>query len=152
MSIPCTTCDLLKRRDADAAPLWDSIYRTEGFDIVHAFGVSLPGWMVLVARRHIAAMDELTVREASELGTLLRRVSIGLKEIIGCEKTYVMQFAEGDGHHHVHLHLVPRASDMPIENRGPNIFNYMQPENEVPESTRNEIGAAMRRFLEKEFS
>jgi|GEM_PF-4415945 len=61
MDIQCTTCDLLKRRDADAAPLWDSIYRTEGFDIVHAFGVSLPGWMVLVARRHIAAIDELTV-------------------------------------------------------------------------------------------
>jgi diadenosine tetraphosphate (Ap4A) HIT family hydrolase len=77
-------------------------------------------------------------------------VSIGLKEILDCEKTYVMQFAEGDGHHHVHLHVVPRSAEMPLENRGPNIFNYMQPENEVPESARNEIGAAMREFLKEE--
>src|SRR5690349_2890677 len=56
----CHTCDLLKRRDEGNAPLWDCIYRTPYWDVVHSYNTALPGWLVLVARRHIAAIAELT--------------------------------------------------------------------------------------------
>src|SRR5512135_2957148 len=90
----CKTCELIQRRDAGEAPVWDCIHRTAHWDIVHSFNTALPGWLVLVARRHIEAIDELTDDEAAELGQLMRQVSIALKEVTGCLKTYVIQFAE----------------------------------------------------------
>ena len=63
---PCLTCDLVRRRDRGEAPPWDNIVRTAHWDIVHDYNTSLPGWLVLVARRHVAAIDELSDEEAAE--------------------------------------------------------------------------------------
>ena len=141
----CESCRLIRSRDAGTAPLWDSIYRTDFFDIAHAFNSALPGWIVVVLSRHASAIDELTIDEASELGVLLRKVSVGLKDIVGCTKTYVMQFAEQPGHNHVHFHVVPRMADLPEENRGANIFNYLGVDDEyqVSENIMNDIAARM---------
>jgi len=77
--MPCKTCELIARRDAGLAPLWDSIHRTTYWDVAHSYDTALPGWLVLVARRHITAVDELTEAEATELGRLIRRTSVALK-------------------------------------------------------------------------
>ena len=145
----CESCRLIGTRDAGIAPLWDSIYRSEFFDIAHALNSALPGWIVVVLRRHAGAIDELTIDEASELGMLLRKVSVGLKNIVGCSKTYVMQFAEQPGHSHVHFHVVPRMADLPDENRGANIFNYLgvDDEHRVSENVMNDIAARMQNEL-----
>ena len=144
---PCESCRLIAERDRDNAPLWDCILRADYFDVVHVQSGSLPGWIVLVVRRHISAIDELTEKESLELGDLLRRVSLGLKEITGCEKTYVMQFAEAPGHNHVHFHVVPRASDMPENMKGANVFNYLREGEDVPETEKNRIAGELLGFL-----
>ena len=90
----CKTCEMTVRRRLGQAPLWDNIYQTEFWDVVHAYNSALPGWLVLVVQRHIESLDELTEQEAAELGPLIRRVSLSLKSVIGCKKTYVIQFAE----------------------------------------------------------
>ena len=148
----CLTCELIARRDAEEAPLWDSIYRTAFWDVAHAYNTSLPGWLVLVARRHIEALDELTDAEALELGDLIRRASQALKAATGCRKTYVAQFAEAVEHPHVHFHLIPRMADLPPEYRGPRIFGKLgAPEAErVSEERMNEIAREVRAFLEQE--
>lgn len=128
----CRTCELTVRRDAGDAPLWDNIYRTAYWDVVHSFNTALPGWMVLVARRHMAAIDEMTEAEAVELGRLIRQVSIALKQVTGCAKTYVMQFAEHPDHPHVHFHVVPRMADIPDAYRAIHIFKYLG----VPDEAR----------------
>jgi diadenosine tetraphosphate (Ap4A) HIT family hydrolase len=145
----CESCKLVRRRDAGAAPLWDSIYRTQFFDIAHAFNTSLPGWIIVVLRRHAGAIDELTVDEASELGVLLSKVSVGLKDTVGCTKTYVMQFAEQPGYNHVHFHVVPRMADLPETSRGANIFNYLgvDDEHRISEDAMNEIASRMQKEL-----
>ncbi len=56
----CRTCELIGRRDSGEAPPWDRIVRTLGWDVAHAYGTSVEGWMVLVVRRHITAVAELT--------------------------------------------------------------------------------------------
>ncbi|MGO8946883.1 MAG: hypothetical protein ACLQUY_04300 [Ktedonobacterales bacterium] len=33
-----------------------------------------------------------------------------------------MCFAEGEGFHHVHIHVVPRPADLPADLKGPRIF------------------------------
>lgn len=145
----CLTCELIRRRDAGEAPLWDSIYRTPAWDVVHSYNTALPGWLVLVARRHIEAVDALTEEEAVELGRLLRRVSLALKTVTGCAKTYVIQFAEAAEHPHVHVHVVARMPDMPPERRGPNVFQYLgvRDDERLSEAAMNDLALKIRQAL-----
>jgi len=53
----------------------------------------LAGWLVAVADRDIESPDEMTVKEADSLGPLLHDASIALKQVTGCQKTYVIMFA-----------------------------------------------------------
>jgi diadenosine tetraphosphate (Ap4A) HIT family hydrolase len=103
------------------------------------------GWTVLVIRRHVASLGEMTDEEASQLGPLIQRVSRALGEVVGCAKTYVAQFAENPLHRHVHFHIIPRATDQPEELQGPRVFAGLGvPDNRsVPEARMNEIAVAM---------
>ena len=145
----CQTCELVARRDAGEAPPWDAIYRSQYWDVVHSYNTSLPGWLVLVARHHIAAIDEMSDEEAVELGRLLRRVSLALKAATGCVKTYVIQFAEAADHPHVHFHVVPRMAGQPEDHRGPYVFRYLgvTEEERVTEARMNELAAQIREIL-----
>jgi diadenosine tetraphosphate (Ap4A) HIT family hydrolase len=147
----CKTCGLLARRDRGEAPLWDSIHRAPFWDVVHCNETSLLGWTVVVARRHVGSIAELTREEALELGVLLRSVSVALREITHCEKTYVLQFAEGEGHHHVHFHVIPRMPDLPEEFRSVRIFKHLGvPEAQrVSEDSMNDFARKIRRRLEE---
>jgi diadenosine tetraphosphate (Ap4A) HIT family hydrolase len=99
---------------------------------------------VLVARRHITALADMTADEARELGPLIRGVSSALCEGVGCVKTYAAQFAEDPRHPHVHVHVIPRRADQPAELKGPRIFSQLGvPERCVPEDRMNEIAAAI---------
>jgi diadenosine tetraphosphate (Ap4A) HIT family hydrolase len=145
----CKSCEWVKRRDAGEAPFWDCIHRTEFWDVAHSHNTALPGWMILIARRHMEAIEELSEAEAAELGLLLRQVSIALKEITGCLKTYVLQFAEHEDHPHVHFHVIPRMADQPENRRSTQIFGYLGvPEAErVSEQKMNEVAARMQQLL-----
>lgn len=145
----CLTCTLIARRDAGEAPLWDAIVRTAHWDLVHSYNTSLPGWLVLIARRHITAIDELTPDEAAELGLLLQRASAALRQVVGCIKTYVIQFAEAAEHPHVHFHVIPRMADQPDERRSMGVFGYLgvATGERVSEEQMNEIAAQIRSYL-----
>jgi diadenosine tetraphosphate (Ap4A) HIT family hydrolase len=145
----CETCRLVERRNSADAPLWDSILRTRLFDVAHAYNTSLAGWIVVVAKRHVAAIHDLSEDEAAEVGALIRRVSLALRNVLGCSKTYVMQFAEQPGHCHVHFHVVPRMHDLPGESRGVNIFNCLGVEDErrVSEREMNHLAARLQRAM-----
>ena len=110
------------------------------------------GWLVLVVRRHIEARDELTDDEAVELGVLIRQVSVALKKVTGCVKTYVVQFAEVAEHPHVHFHIIPRMANQPEERRSTRVFEYLgvSEEERVSEETMNEIGVEVQRLLPSE--
>jgi diadenosine tetraphosphate (Ap4A) HIT family hydrolase len=62
--------------------------------VAHAFNTTLPGWLILVPRRHVTTIAELSDDEAAALGTWQVRLSRALHEVTGCVKTYVIQFAE----------------------------------------------------------
>ena len=145
----CHTCELTARRDKGEAPLWDNIFRTQYWDLVHSYNTSLPGWLVLVARRHLAAIDEMSAAESAELGVLLQQVSASLKQVTGCQKTYVMQFAEHPQHPHVHFHVVPRLNEQPETHRGPRVMKYLQvTEDEyVTEDVINALSEQIRQAL-----
>jgi diadenosine tetraphosphate (Ap4A) HIT family hydrolase len=144
----CYVCDLIARRDRGEAPPWDSIFRTTHWDVVHAYDTSLPGWLALVARRHLGHIAGLTEEEMIECSTLQLRASRALNPILGCEKTYVAAFGESVAH--VHFHLIPRMPDMPADARGPYVFQrYLGvpvPER-VSEARMNAIAESVRTSL-----
>lgn len=121
----CQTCEFVARRDAGSAPAWDSIPRTASWDVVHAFGTSIEGWLVLALRRHATEVADLTDEEARALGPLILDASRALKAVTGCAKTYIAQFAEHPLHPHVHVHVIPRYADLGEDHRGPGIFGLL---------------------------
>jgi diadenosine tetraphosphate (Ap4A) HIT family hydrolase len=120
----CYTC----RQEAagEAAPRRERIFASDYWRLVHSFNSALEGWLVLVPRRHVTAIAELTEGEAAELGPLLRKVSKALRDELGCSKTYVIQFAEAEGFEHVHFHVVARPPDLPHEMQGPRVFHFLR--------------------------
>jgi hypothetical protein len=58
MTKHCTTCELIARRDAGIAPLWDCIHRTPYWDVVHSYNTALSGMnMIAVKVREILRGD-----------------------------------------------------------------------------------------------
>jgi diadenosine tetraphosphate (Ap4A) HIT family hydrolase len=145
----CFTCALTAQRDAGERPAWDAILRTDRWDVAHTFDTALEGWLVLVLRRHVASLAELTEEEAAELGPLVRSTSRALGAVVGCERTYMVLFAESPFHRHVHVHIVPRMPGMPDEIQGPRVFSQLNVpvEQRVSEARMNEIAVALRAEL-----
>src|ERR1044071_263823 len=85
----------------DQLPPRERIAADSHWRVAHAFNTSLPGWLILVPRRHITSVAELTDAEAAVLGPWQVRLSRSLHEVTGCAKTYIMQFAEQEGVAHV---------------------------------------------------
>ena len=135
----CFVCSENARTDL---PPRERVVVTDHWRVAHAFDTTLPGWLVLDAREHVTALDELPPAGHTELGELLGRLSAALRAETGCTKTYVMQFSEADGFAHLHVHLVPRMPDLPDDARGAAVFRYLGPGAEgtrVPDDQRDAI-------------
>ncbi|MGW0886377.1 HIT family protein [Streptomyces sp. NPDC002671] len=143
----CYTCGQEER--FDDLPLRERIVEDQHWRVAHAFDAALPGWLVLVPRRHVTAIHELTDMEAETLGMWQVRLSRALHDVTGCVKTYVAQFAEVEGFAHVHFHVMPRMSDLPQKLRGPGVFDLLrQPEQlRVSAGTTDEIVHSLRVHL-----
>jgi diadenosine tetraphosphate (Ap4A) HIT family hydrolase len=141
----CYTCAQDAAVRAGRAPLQERIAADERWRVAHAFGSAIPGWLVLVPRRHVTSLAELTDAEAAVLGSWLLRLSRALKVELGCQKTYVAQFAEAEGFSHVHFHIVPRQTELAEELRGPRIFQLLDPADRPVVSERQlaEVSAAL---------
>lgn len=134
----------------DRLPTRELIAADSHWRVAHAFNTSLPGWLVLLPRRHVTSIAELTDAEAAALGTWQVRLSRALRDVTGCVKTYIMQFAEQEGFGHVHFHVVPRMPDLPGEHRGPRVFHYLiePPGQGISEEHRDHVAAELRARLQ----
>lgn len=142
-STDCYTC--VQEAAGGDAPPWERIAADEYWRVAHAFNSAVPGWLVLVPRRHVTALAGLTDAEAAALGTWQVRLSRALARVLGCQKTYVAQFAEADGFAHVHFHVVPRPPDLGRDLRGPRIFQLLgvAPEERVGEEEMTRLAAEL---------
>ena len=144
----CLSCALERRADL---PPRERIYLDAHWRVAHAFGTAQPGWLVVLPRRHVIALDELSRAEAAALGPVLRAVTSALREVIGCAKTYVALFAEAEGFGHVHFHVVPRHSDLDPQLRGPRIFALMggDPARHVPDGDMDQLAGQLTAALSR---
>lgn len=125
----CYACS--KEARCDELPPRECVAYDRHWRVAHDFNTAVPGWLVLLPRRHVTAIHDLTDAEASALGVWQVKLSRALRSVTGCAKTYVVQFAEAEGFAHVHFHIVPRMADLPPEHRGPGVFELLRrPEQE----------------------
>ncbi|MET8087620.1 HIT family protein [Micromonospora sp. NPDC005237] len=144
----CYACD--QNRRIDTLPARELVAADEHWRVAHAFDSTLPGWLVLVPRRHVTSIAELSDAEAASLGTWQVRLSRALHAVTGCAKTYVIQLAEKEGFAHVHFHVVPRMPDLPADRRGPAVFGYLNAAegDRLDEAQQDDIAAALRAQLD----
>lgn len=135
----CYACE----QSAPGAPLRERFVRRGGWRVAHDFNSSLEGWLIVAPLRHVTSLDELTADEAVELGRLLRQASIALKSVTGCQKTYVMLFAEAEGFAHLHVHVVPRMPNQPDDRKGPAVFGYLSEGHPLTSERRDDLAAAL---------
>jgi diadenosine tetraphosphate (Ap4A) HIT family hydrolase len=60
----------------------------------------------LELQRPAATLDALTADESRMMGEHIRAISAAIRQVTGCERVYMLLFAEA--HRQVHVHLVPR--------------------------------------------
>lgn len=142
----CYACDQQARVDL---PPREDVVHTEHWRVAHAFNSSLPGWLVLLPTTHVEAFTQLDPEAAAELGTLVHRLSGALAEATSCVKSYLMQFSEAEGFSHLHVHLVPRMADQPVERRGPQVFGYLSDDEArwLTEAERDALALSLRAAL-----
>lgn len=135
----CHICDL--QADTEALPVRERIHVDAHWRVSHGWS-SLPGWLVVCARRHVQALDELEPGAIASLSPLLAAASSALRDVVGCERTYIVLFAEKPGFRHLHIHIVPRMSWFEDTDIGPAVFRFLQaPEAElVTAADRDRLG------------
>jgi diadenosine tetraphosphate (Ap4A) HIT family hydrolase len=128
----------------DTLPPRERVYDDGLWRVAHSFNSALPGWMVVIPRRHVLSLSELTAEEARTLGPLLSALSRALEAELRVDKAYVALFAEQEGFAHVHLHVIPR----PPEHRGPEVFDYLrrpgQLSDEAMDALASKVSARLR--------
>jgi len=103
----CAVCASLSG-DGRREPIWeDELWHLRHDDAPAA----VPGWLMLIARRHVGGPAHFNDDEARTLGPTLRRISKLLEEETGALRVYTA--ALGESSPHFHAHLVPRYAEMP---------------------------------------
>lgn len=101
------------------------IYEGTHWLVDHAYPVLHTGWLVLVTRRHVEALHELSREEFAELATIQYALAQVMSQFEQTQKEYMMCFAEAEHFAHIHIHFVRKPEDLPAEQRGPRIFAWI---------------------------
>jgi diadenosine tetraphosphate (Ap4A) HIT family hydrolase len=84
----------------------------------------VPGWMLLVSRRHVPGPAFFDEREAASFGPTLRHLHRVLLEVTGALRIYTA--AMGESAPHFHCHLVPRYPSMPKDAKAWGVFDLQR--------------------------
>ena len=124
----CLTClNLSGERRISPGPF---VYQGTHWVVDHAYPTTHLGWLVILPKRHIEALHELSREEFQELAEIEYKLVQVMHTDSSVQKEYMMCFAEGEGFHHVHIHLVPKPADLPAEIKGPRVFALLMVDEE----------------------
>jgi diadenosine tetraphosphate (Ap4A) HIT family hydrolase len=100
------------------------LYEDELWSIRHADPAGVPGWMLLMTKRHVGGPAHFDDREAAVFGVALRHFERILEEVTGALRIYTA--AMGESHPHFHAHMVPRYATMPREAKAWSVFDLQR--------------------------
>jgi len=98
----------------------------------HIYPTKTLGWLVIVLKRHVEALHDLSVEEVCELGEIQLRLALLLHQELRCSKEYSWCFADTDGFSHIHSMLFATPNDLDSINRGANIFDWLNSKSSAP--------------------
>ncbi len=96
--------------------------------VEHAYPCGLLGWLVVVLNRHCEELHSLTADEWTELSGIQSAAARILHAQLGARKEYTCCFAEAEGFHHIHFHVIPKALEFNEEKSGVRSFEYLKVE------------------------
>lgn len=125
------------------------IYASEYWLVEHAYPSALPGWLVIVLKRHCEAFHKLEAAEFADLAAVQTRVIDAMHGYFQSRKEYIFCFSEGPGFKHLHFHVVPLTDDLDPQYKGAKVFHYLKrPESEwVPRERVQEICLDLREMM-----
>jgi len=143
----CYACE--QEKMIETLPPRERVAVDDAWRVAHAMDTALAGWLVLLPRRHVVAVAELTGVEAAGLGVWQVRLSQALHAVTGCAKTYVIAFGEAEGFSHLHFHVVPRMAQLAEGLRGPGVFGLLgrAAEEQVSAAEMNQFAVVLRHHL-----
>ncbi len=103
-----------------------TIHAGRYWQIEHAYPCHMVGWLVLVLKRHVEALHELTPQEFAERGELQAATVRNLRAELHCAKEYLVCFAEAEHFQHIHVHVIARRADLPSDLKGTRIFEMIK--------------------------
>ncbi len=140
----CGVCQSLYGPDAQPALYEDALWHVRPAD-----PAGVPGWMLLITKRHVAGPAHFNDREAESFGPALRHFERVLERVTGALRIYTA--AMGESHPHFHAHMVPRYAAMPRDAKGWSVFDLQRAvgAGDVPIDLRAvaEVSASYRRAL-----
>jgi len=84
----------------------------------------VPGWMMMIAQRHVAGPAHFDEREAAAFGFALRHFERVLEQVTGALRIYTV--AMGESSPHFHAHMVPRYATMPRDAKAWSVFDLQR--------------------------
>jgi diadenosine tetraphosphate (Ap4A) HIT family hydrolase len=101
-----------------------SLYEDDLWCVRPAEPAGVPGWMMMIAKRHVAGPAHFDDREAAAFGPALRRFERVLEQVTGALRIYTA--AMGESHPHFHAHMVPRYAMMPRDAKAWGVFDLQR--------------------------
>jgi diadenosine tetraphosphate (Ap4A) HIT family hydrolase len=101
-----------------------ALYEDELWHVRHAEPAGVPGWMLLITKRHVGGPAHFDDREAAAFGPALRHFERVLEQVTGALRIYTA--AMGESHPHFHAHMVPRYAEMPRDARAWSVFDLQR--------------------------
>ena len=103
------------------------------------------GYLIAEPKRHVGELGDLTDREASALGVLVKDLALLLTRVLEAEHVY--SFVLGDAVPHLHIHVVPRYPGAPRKYWGVRTSEWPG----APRGSSDDIAAVCAR-LRREFA
>ena len=100
-----------------------NLYEDDLWCVRHAEPAGVPGWMMLIARRHVAGPAHFDDREAA---FRRRPPPFRARARAGDGRAAIYTAAMGESHPHFHAHMVPRYATMPRDAKAWSVFDLQR--------------------------
>lgn len=101
--VGCLGCDLRKGRIPSAGVVLETKY----FEVEQDTEIPIPGFMIIVSRRHFKGFGDLTKIEQKDFIEVLVRVRKAMEKVLGIKVVYFFQ-NEDTANSHFHIWMFPR--------------------------------------------
>lgn len=90
------------------------IYETENWIITSGpIESQINGYLYMSPKRHVENWFEFNENELLELGPIIKKIEIAIKEEVHLERLYTVTISEAM--RHIHIHLIPREEDNEVK-------------------------------------